>query len=134
MKEDNQKVEYEDIRGLGIVEAIKRELCSNMRHDTAVTLLRHAKDVLESVAALHKPYKIYDECEHDHYEEYGDGPGPEGEDPNGVVDVDGIGLTCNHTYSICAACCTDDGQTEYCAGGHDHGKDKPICPTMALFG
>lgn len=86
------------------------------------------KTVFDELRALHKPYKIYDDCGHDH----GDEPGDESPDAT-VVDVDGIGLTCNHVYSICTHCCTDDGQTEYCASGHDHGKDKPICETSAIL-
>lgn len=83
---------------------------------------------IEAVKAIHKPFKVFDECDHDHGDE------PADESPGAtVVDVDGIGLTCNHMYSICTACCTDDGQTEYCADGHDHGRGKPICPTTAAL-
>ena len=83
---------------------------------------------LEGVREIHKPFKIYDDCGHDH----GDDP----ETPNSdVVDVDGIGLTCYSVYSICANCCAfgGDSQSEECASAHDHGPDKPICATAALW-
>jgi hypothetical protein len=74
------------------------------------------------VAALHGPFKIYGECDHDHV------------DGDGSVHIDAIGLTCEDgfEYSICSECCTNGReQTEECATYHDHVKfDTAHCKTM----
>ena len=37
--------------------------------------------------------------------------------------------------TVCRLCCTDGkDQHETCAAYHDHGPDKPICPTIAAIG
>lgn len=37
--------------------------------------------------------------------------------------------------TVCRLCCTDgEDQHETCAVYHDHGPDKPICPTIAAIG
>ena len=74
---------------------------------------------VDAVLALHRPHRIYDECDHAH------------EDRAGVIDC-GEFLTCedSYMYSICRECCTLFGhQTEQCAGEHEHGRDDRICPT-----
>jgi hypothetical protein len=80
--------------------------------------------VISAVRALHRPYGIYDECDHQHEEAGGD-----------VIDASEIGLTCAKLYDVCRECCTDDGdyQGESCADGHEHGPDKPICKTAELL-
>lgn len=78
---------------------------------------------IERVRALHKPYSIYEECDHDH----------EPDEPD-VVQVEDIGYTCAKLYDICNVCCRDDGrwdgQSEGCAEGHEHGPDLPYCKTI----
>lgn len=80
---------------------------------------------LEAVVALHKPITLYEECGHTH----------EDNEPN-VMDVPDVGFVCQDgkLYDVCNECCTDgDSQNETCAGDHDHGKDKPICKTIAVI-
>lgn len=55
--------------------------------------------------AQHTEFGIYDECEHEHRQIGWNGPWPVYEP--GVADVDEIGPTCNHVYSVCSQCCTD---------------------------
>jgi hypothetical protein len=66
----------------------------------------------------HKPYGIYTECGHRH--ELTENGGF----PDGVIDVDDVGLTCAKglEYWICEVCCgtSDYGQPERCAAEHDH--------------
>lgn len=98
----------------------------------------HARDIavaleqqLAAVRELHREWRIYDECGHDHtYDK-------DGNVPDGVVRVEEVGLTCadGYLYSICWTCCTDgvDGyQREECLS-HDHGKGKPVCRTAELI-
>lgn len=75
---------------------------------------------LRAVLDLHKPFRIYDECGHNH---------AEGE--AGVIEVEEIGLVCEdgYQYSICGECCADDVyQKEECGSDHHH----PCypCPTV----
>ena len=76
---------------------------------------------------LHKPFKIYQECGHDHNEVEG----------VGLVVVEDVGEVCEegYMYSICRECCCGgaDYQSEDCASYHDHGKDKPICKTAGAL-
>jgi hypothetical protein len=86
-----------------------------------------AKGKLEKVAALHRPFRIYGECDHGDDEDHGG---------NKVVSVEEIGETCEagFMYEVCRECCCgcDSYQSEECASYHNHGKDKPICKTAAL--
>ena len=81
-------------------------------------------DLRGAVLALHRPHRIYEECDHAHQE--GD---------SGVIDCWDF-LTCEdaYLYSICSACCSGDAeppeQAEDCATYHSHGKDGPICSTV----
>ena len=60
---------------------------------------------------------------HEHWPIHGDGDHPE--------DCD-----CGDPWvTVCRLCCTDGkDQHETCAAYHDHGPDKPICPTIAALG
>jgi len=85
---------------------------------------------VEAARALHQPFSIYDECEHDHTEA----------DVASLAAVDaGEFLTCADSliYVICAGCCLGRsagyGQTQDCADEHDHGEGRPICPTHAAI-
>ena len=75
---------------------------------------------VERVRALHRAVDIYDECDCD------------APDPATHLDVDGVGLTCNLMYRVCAECCRDDVyQTEGCASYHAHRLDEDYhCPTI----
>ena len=80
---------------------------------------------LAAVRALHPPIRIYDECDHDHPEDW-----------DGWIDA-GDFLTCAvmHLYTICTTCCTEGGpdpeQSSWCADHHDHTTDPAtICATV----
>jgi len=78
-----------------------------------------------AILKLHAPFKIYDECGHDHSED---------ESPV-AFEINDVGMVCEdgYQYSVCIQCCTDnDTMTEECMN-HDHGKDVPICATVALL-
>ena len=76
------------------------------------------------VLELHSPYKIYDECGHEHEET-----------DKGVTNVIEIGPVCKdgYMYTICRHCCTDamGDQTEECVGEHDHSTG--ICETRRVL-
>jgi hypothetical protein len=75
------------------------------------------------IRAIHRPFNIYDECDHHH----------NAGDPS-VVDAEHIGLTCKKLYSICRNCCCNaDGQTIDCAESHNHDTTLPICETIAAL-
>jgi hypothetical protein len=81
---------------------------------------------LAAVLRLHRPWKLYTDCDHNH------------EPGDGSVEIEDIGLTCEVMYDICRECCGDggdgrDGQSEICASEHAHGKDLPICRTAAAI-
>lgn len=81
---------------------------------------------IERVRSLHKPFGVYDECDHQH----------ESEDTSaGVFDVPDIGLTCLKMYDICRECCVgwSDSQSEWCADAHNHGPGKPLCKTREIL-
>lgn len=81
-------------------------------------------DVRAKLLDLHKPYGIWEECEHNH-------DGADG----AARYIDDVGLTCNKVYDICRECCSDgDGQNEACADGHNHGPNVPRCATVAILG
>ncbi|OLE25881.1 MAG: hypothetical protein AUG44_14700 [Actinobacteria bacterium 13_1_20CM_3_71_11] len=96
--------------------------------------LADLKGRIDKALALHVEFKIYDECDHDHrYNE-------DGALPEGVLDIDEIGLTCQgaYLYSICSNCCTggsEEWQTEACANDHKHDGASPCwpCPTRAAL-
>ena len=81
--------------------------------------------IATAILKLHSPFKIFEECGHDHSED---------ESPV-AYEVDDVGMVCEdgYQYSVCVQCCTDgDFMTEECMN-HDHGKDIPICETVALL-
>lgn len=79
---------------------------------------------LERIRDLHRPFAIYDACNHEHGTT----------DEVGVVNIDDIGLTCAKMYDVCRRCCRcDTSQSEECMAEHDHGPDKPICATSAIL-
>jgi hypothetical protein len=83
---------------------------------------------VQAVEALHQPMRIYDECEHDHPEDW-----------PGWIDT-GEFLTCAAAYlhSVCRTCCVENTkypeQASWCADGHDHrSEDAHACPTRAAL-
>ena len=90
---------------------------------TALAALAERDRQLDAVRAIHKLWKVYGECDHDH-QELGE---------PGVFDVDEIGYTCAYEYDVCGACCGMQFQSEECATNHVHGPGKPICPTIAAL-
>lgn len=97
--------------------------------DKVTALIGEVRHETEApIRELHKPFGIYDECEHEHTEEQV----AAGE----CLEIMEVGLTCEDglMYWICVSCCTDgDYQTEGCVGEHDHSKTGPICPTIAAL-
>ena len=92
-----------------------------------VAALREAQSTIARVAAIHRPYGIYEECGHDH----------EPDEP-GVTEVDDVGLVCaeGKMYDICGSCCAHDfegGQDAECAENHAHAKGEAICDTFAAL-
>ena len=92
-----------------------------------IAALREAQSTIARVAAIHRPYGIYEECGHDH----------EPDEP-GVTEVDDIGLVCaeGKMYDICGSCCAHDfegGQDLECAENHVHAKGEAICDTFAAL-
>ena len=92
-----------------------------------IDALREAKATITRIAAIHRPYSIYQECGHDH----------EPDEP-GVIDVDAVGLVCaeGKMYDVCGSCCSHDfegGQDMECAENHLHSEDEAICPTFSAL-
>lgn len=81
---------------------------------------------LRAVEALHRPWKVYGEC---------DCTDEEKADDLTHAYVEEIGSTCNVEAVVCAECCSegDEYHSEECATYHDHGEGKPICPTRAVI-
>lgn len=95
-------------------------------HIAATTqLAQRQAHAIEAVRKLHRPYKMYDEC---------DCTDEQKDDEQTHVEIDVIGRTCNMLYTICFECCGDGyGQGESCANYHDHGEGKSICPTIRIL-
>ena len=82
-----------------------------------------AHNAIDRAKKLHRPFKVYDECGHEHQET-----------DEGVTDVEDIGFVCEAglAYTACSHCCTSYGdQTEECATYHDH--TRHICETRAVL-
>jgi hypothetical protein len=96
----------------------------------AINEIEQLRTKLDAVRELHRPFKIYDECGHNHHIDDGR------RIYHGVIDIDEIGRTCDdgYQYAICWSCCTQRSgyQTEDCTG-HHHGPDVPQCPTIAIL-
>ena len=82
------------------------------------------------VEALHKPYAICDDCDHDHTDE---------DVREGRAFDTGYSYTCTDAmlYIACRSCCVGDPddpeQTEDCVTYHEHSRDPADrCPTAAL--
>lgn len=127
----------EDVLGLFYVKAAVCEALTKFfvaRDEKLRVENEQLKARAEKVLALHQEFKIYDECGHDHrYLENGGLP-------EGVHEIDEVGLTCQdgYMYSICSNCCTggsQEWQTEVCADQHKHdGKSQCWpCPTRVAL-
>ncbi len=86
-------------------------------------------DLRDAVLALHKPYRIYEECDCTPEQ-------IEANDDAHVYALD-IGMTCALMYVVCRECCCDgtdrEYQTETCASYHEHTKDpESICATVRV--
>lgn len=99
----------------------------------AANKLTAAEAALARVREMHQPYKVYDECDCDD-DAKNDGRHVEVEAAlaTSSTGISCFGWTCNHLYTACDECCTEGMGyiTEHCAIYHDHGPDKPICPTI----
>lgn len=102
-------------------------------HDIAISdALEDIPVLLDRIAAvrsIHREFRIYRECGHEHTDDDLGKPG--------VIELDDVGVVCQagSLYSICAACCTDgEFQREDCADDHPH-DDAPCwpCPTLAAL-
>ena len=92
--------------------------------------MRRFARIIIRIRELHRPFRIYDECDHaDH------------DDDVVLIECDGF-TTCadGYMYSVCTeCCCTTDvgdwppGQTEDCTAYHDHDDAKPRCATIAAL-
>ena len=82
-----------------------------------------------AIVKLHAPFRIYDECDHEHTQEDVDG--------GRAFEIDIIGFTCENgfEYEVCVACCCDrdSEQTEECISSHVHGVNLPRCQTIRLL-
>lgn len=109
-------------------EAIK---AAEAMTDRAIAAEQREADLRAGVEALHSPFGIYDECDHEHTED--------DVAAGAAKDIPEVGRTCNLLYIACRECCTDfDGRdywpTEACANYHDHDHDPAHrCATVALL-
>lgn len=88
---------------------------------------RRMRISLEALSKLHREFKIFSECGHDHEVDPDQGM-------HGLFWVQDVGVVCEdaYDYSVCKACCTKDGdQTEECATYHDH--LRYLCPTDKIL-
>jgi len=121
--------EYLD--ALGERSALALNNPNGQQYDAAVLLASDLPAVvaaLRGVLDLHKPMRIYDECEC--------------ADPvvgvDGHVDIEEVGITCHLLYVACQECCVESRewpeQAEWCHDRHDH-EANGQCPTLdALAG
>jgi hypothetical protein len=98
---------------------------------TMTDITESAEDTIRvlRVRKLHKPFRIYEECDHGFLL-------PEHGDDVVLIECEDF-TTCEagYMYSVCAECCCDgvEQQTEECAGGHEHDGSKPLCRTLAAL-
>jgi hypothetical protein len=88
--------------------------------------IRRFAGVIEEVQILHKPFRIYEECSHEH------------DDADIVNCGDFVSCEAGYMYSICTECCTSEAygirqQTEECADVHRHDDGEPRCRTFAVL-
>jgi hypothetical protein len=93
----------------------------------AATFRRYAR-IIAAVRKLHKPFRIYEECDHDEH----------GDDADLIECEDFTTCEDGYLHSICTECCTTDvygtrEQTENCAGAHRHDDARPLCATIAAL-
>ena len=80
---------------------------------------------VEAVRDVHRPYPVYELCGH----ELGDAEC----DP---IQLDDGTWTCGPLVAVvCSACCIDSRgwPTDECEEDHEHGRDLPLCPTLAAL-
>ena len=112
------------------IKELEADNCVCAAVDDPVGYLRRqlaaAEAAIARVRSLHKPFRLYDECGHDH--EYNE-PGTRYiEELSNVTCEDGF------LYEICDECCAHRGeQSKECLDDHDHGPGKPICATIAAL-
>jgi hypothetical protein len=84
--------------------------------------------ILARLHELHRPFGIYDPCDHQHTED--------DVAAGRAIDIgDGYGCPDSLLYTVCRHCCTSrGGQTETCASSHRHAPGMPACPTVAILG
>lgn len=86
--------------------------------------------LLGKLETLHAPFKIYDECDHEHTDE--------DVAAGRAFAVPKVGYTCKLIYVCCrSCCCTNDGVQDWpiedCAIYHKHTRNPDYrCPTAAL--
>ena len=81
---------------------------------------------VEAVRDVHRPYPVYELCGHDEDDD-------ECVDP---VELDDGTWTCGPLVAVvCSACCIDSRgwPTDECEEDHEHGRDLPLCPTLAAL-
>lgn len=88
--------------------------------------LHHAEAATARVRELHRAFRIYDDCGHEHT--------LEDVEAGRAKNVTEVGYVCEvgYQFDICSECCTDgEYQTEGCATDHD----RPCypCPTIAVL-
>lgn len=118
----SQQVRYQDLQ--------KTHQQTVERCARALRAERERSPVIARIRSLHRPYKIYDACDHKHTDE--------DRAAGRAVAVEDVGLTCEDglMYVVCRECCTDGGyQTEVCATEHQHspGPEIPICSTAVAL-
>ena len=93
--------------------------------------IRRFAGVIEAVQQLHRPFRIYEECDHGFLL-------PEHGDDVVLIECEDF-TTCEdgYAYSVCAECCCDsygeELRTEYCVVAHEHDDSKPRCATIAAL-
>lgn len=92
-----------------------------------LAVVRSQQAKIERVWSIHKPIKVYDECE------CPDGTHPDEYEWIDCEDYNGCEYSFRHW--ACEECCTDgDYITETCTENHRHGKfDAQRCPTIAAL-
>lgn len=114
------------LRSLGVVS--RPALAEIVYHAFCAAWVSGREALSQQVRELHSEFRIYDECDHDHTDE-------DVEQGRAVDTPDFRSCDEVYMYSICAHCCTEPeyGQTETCAGDHNHRPGAPLCPTLALL-
>jgi hypothetical protein len=111
-----------------LVTALEAEREKNRFADVHHANWTRDEKAIARIRELHRPWKVYGECGHEHT------------DGDGSFEIDDVGLTCGlgYMYSVCELCCLHgDGeseQTEDCWAAHNHTKDDTAyCATMRVI-